>query len=128
MYISSEEIKEIRIALLIEFPNVKFQVKKNHSGSSGIVVNILNSPYDFSDFPYFDSNGYHDINIYHMHMYKDCKNFAVLERVLDIIKNSSKRKWFNKSESQSDYYRNKFGEAFYIDLGIGDHDKGYIQE
>ena len=40
MYISKEEIKEIRNALKKEFPNVKFQVKKNHKGSSGIVVNL----------------------------------------------------------------------------------------
>ena len=124
MYISSEDIKEIRIALKKEFPKVKFQVKKNHKGSTGVVVNILKSSYDFSDFPYYDPNSFHDVNIYHMNMYKDCKNFWLLERVLDIIKNASKRKWFNKSESQSDY----FYEAFYIDFGIGSHHKGYIQE
>jgi len=124
MYISKEEIKEIRNALKKEFPNVKFQVKKNHNGSSGIEVNILKSPYDFSDFPFFDPNSFNDINIYHMHMYKNCKNFEVLERILEIIKNGSERKWFNKSESQSDY----FYEAFYIDLGIGNYDKGYSYE
>ncbi len=124
MYISKEEIKEIRGALKKEFPNVKFQVKKNHIGSSGIEVNILKSSYDFSDFPFFDPKSFNDINIYHMHMYKNCKNFEVLERILKIIKNGSERKWFNKSESQSDY----FYEAFYIDLGIGNHDKGYNYE
>ena len=124
MYISTEEIKEIRNALKKEFPNVKFQVKKNHNGSSGVEVNILKSPYDFSDFPYFDPNSLNGINIYHMLNYKHCKNFKVLYKILTIIKTASKRKWFNRSESQSDY----FYEAFYIDLGIGNHDKGYNYE
>ena len=123
MYISSEDIKEIRIALKKEFPKVKFQVKKNHSGSSGVEVNILKSSYDFSDFPYFDPKSFNDINIYHMHMYKDCKNFWLLERVLDIIKNGSDNKHFDMSDTQSDY----FYQAFYIDFAIGNDDKGYVQ-
>ncbi len=124
MYISKEEIKEIRNALKKEFPNVKFKVKKNHKGSTGIEVNIVKSPYDFSDFPHFSYDRYNDVNIYHMHMYKNCKNFEVLERILEIIKNGSERKWFNKSESESDY----FYEAFYIDFSIGSADKGYSYE
>ena len=56
--------------------------------------------------------------------YKHLKNFKVLYKILTIIKNGSERKWFNKSESESDY----FYEAFYIDLGIGNHDKGYHYE
>ena len=121
MYIDKDQIKSIRVALKKAFPKVKFQVKKNHSGSSGVVVNILKSPYDFSDFPYFDPNSFNDINIYHMHMYKDCKNYKVLAKVLDIVKNASDNKWFDKSDTQSDY----FYQAFYIDFGIGNDDKGY---
>ena len=121
-YINKEHVKQIRESLKKAFPEIKFSVRKeNHSS---VYVSILKSPYDFSDFPFFDPNSFNDINIYHMNMYKDCKNFEVLERVLEIIKNGSKNKWVNKSESQSDY----FYESFYIDLGIGNHDKGYSYE
>ena len=121
MYINKDQIKSIRDALKKAFPKAKFQVKKNHNGSSGVVVNILKSPYDFGDFPHYNPNHCNDINIYHMHMYKDCKNYKVLARVLDIIKNASDTKWFDKSDTQSDY----FYQAFYIDFGIGNDDKGY---
>lgn len=115
-YINSEHVKQIRESLKKEFPETKFSVRKNDNIS--ICVSILKSPYDFSDLPHYRSDSHTSVNHFRV---PDCKHRRILEKVLEIIRTGSDRKWFDKSDSMTDY----FYTAFYIHLYVGHWEKGY---
>jgi hypothetical protein len=111
-YISADDVRCIRKALQARFKNTKFSVSKN-AHSSAVTVAILSAPDSFTD----DQNGVpftnRDINVYHLGNYKHSE---VLEEMLTIIKTASpKNQWYDKSDSQVDY----FHTAFYIHLTQG---------
>lgn len=114
-YIKTSEVKAVREELKKQFPNVKFSVR--HEDHTSIHVAIMKSDVDYSDIIWF---GYADINVYHIENYGVHTEF--LEKVLNIIKTAG-REWFDKSDSQTDY----FHTAFYIYLEIGKCNKPYMQ-
>jgi len=115
-YIKTEEVKQIREALKNKYPNIKWSITREHY--SNINVCILKSDIDFSD---IESSGYYRINHYHLDKYPE-HHQKLFNDIVDIIMNSSDRKWFDKSDSMSDY----FHVAFYFDLSIGKYAKPYI--
>tara|TARA_B100001094_G_scaffold271433_1_gene276712 strand:+ start:300 stop:770 length:471 start_codon:yes stop_codon:yes gene_type:complete len=115
-YINKEQVKQIRESLKKEFPEIKFSVRgENHSS---VYVSILKSPYDFSDIPHYRKDYYTSINHFHV---PDCKHRDIFEKILRIIKTGSEKTWFDNSDSMTDY----FHVAFYINLYVGHHEKGY---
>ena len=115
-YINKEQVKQIREALKKEFPEIKFSVRKENF--SGVYVSILKSPYDFSDLPHYRADYYTNVNHFRV---PDCIHRRLLENILNVIRTGSDRKWFDKSDSMTDY----FYTAFYIHLYVGHHEKGY---
>ena len=115
-FINKDQVKQIREALKKEFPEIKFSVRKeNHSS---VYVSILKSPYDFSDLPHYRPDYYTSVNHFHV---PDCVHRRMLEKIIMIVKTGSDRKWFDKSDSMTDY----FHVAFYIHLYVGHWEKGY---
>ena len=115
-FINKENVKQIREALKKEFPEIKFSVRKENFSS--VYVSILKSPYDFSDLPFFRQDSYTNVNHFRV---PDCVHRRLLEKILKVIKTGSDRKWFDKSDSMTDY----FHVAVYIHLYVGHHEKGY---
>ena len=115
-FINKENVKQIREALKKEFPEIKFSVRKENFSS--VYVSILKSPYDFSDLPFFRQDSYTNVNHFRV---PDCVHRRLLEKILKVIKTGSDRKWFDKSDSMTDY----FHVAFYIHLYVGHWEKGY---
>jgi len=107
-YINAQETAQIRNALKVAFPNMKFSVRKEHSIS--IHVAVLKGDLDLKD---------GQINEYYLDR---TSHPEFWEKVLEIIKTGSDRKWFNESDSQSDY----FHIAFYIHMRVGEWNKPYI--
>jgi hypothetical protein len=107
-YINAQETAQIRNALKVAFPTMKFSVRKQHSMS--LHVAVLKGNIDLQD---------GQINEYYL---DKTSHPDFWNQVLDIIKNGSDRKWFNESDSQSDY----FHIAFYIHMRVGEWNKPYI--
>jgi predicted ATP-binding protein involved in virulence len=114
-YINSEEVKQIRNKLKTEFPQLKFSVVNEHSMS--VSVSIMKSNIDFQDILKGDTDK--SINHYHIDQYG--KHKPMFLKMIDIIQNGSDKKWYNKSDSMTDY----FDVAFYFDLNIGRWDRPY---
>tara|TARA_B100000131_G_scaffold261021_1_gene257017 strand:- start:12 stop:497 length:486 start_codon:yes stop_codon:yes gene_type:complete len=115
-WITTEQVKEIRVALKNKFPEIKFSVRKEHGTS--VHVNILKSPYDFSYLNRFRPDGYTSISRYHI---PEGPHKNLFEEILEIILFGSSRKFYDNSDAQIDY----FDCAFYVNMGIGDWGKGY---
>ena len=116
-YITSGEVKQIREKLKKEFPKIKFSVTRDRH--TCIDVSILKSDIDFSDIKH---DGYFTVNEYYLHEYPE-HHKNLFTKIIDIIKNGSDRKWFDKSDIMTDY----FHTAFYFDLNIGKYGKPYIK-
>jgi hypothetical protein len=107
-YINAQETAQIRNALKIAFPTMKFSVRKEHSMALNVIV--LKGNIDLQD---------GQINEYHL---DETSHPEFWKQVLHIIKTGSDRKWFDESDSQSDY----FHIAFYIHMRVGDWKKPYF--
>jgi hypothetical protein len=122
-YISSSDVKAIRVELKRKFPKFKISVRKG-AGSSSVDVNVLSGPADFADCFYNDSK-YVNINQYYLENYPQSQN--MLREMIDIMKCAPHRaggdSWYDKSDTQVDY----FNTAFYLHLNIGQWDKPYTQ-
>ena len=117
-YITAEEVKQIREKLKKEFPKIKFSVTRDRH--TCINVSILKSDIDFSDIKH---DGYFTVNEYYLHEYQE-HHKNLFTKIIDIIKNGSDRKWFDKSDIMTDY----FHTAFYFYLNIGKYGKPYIKQ
>lgn len=115
-FINKDQVKQIREALKKEFPEIKFSVRKENYSS--VHVTILKSPYNFSDLPNYRPDSATSVNHFYV---PDCVHRRMFEKILMIIKTGSDRKWFDKSDSMTDY----FHVAFYIHLYVGHWEKGY---
>ena len=115
-YINKDQVKQIRESLKKEFPEIKFSVRKENYSS--VHVTILKSPYNFSDLPNYRPDSSTSVNHFRV---PDCVHRRLFEKILMIIKTGSDRKWFDKSDSMTDY----FHVAFYIHLYVGHWEKGY---
>lgn len=115
-YISTSEVKRIREALKVAFPEFKFGVRKVHGGLS-VGVTIVSGPLDLSpDFTHGD--GYAQINQYHLDKYE----YGAFYQAIDmIIRRAPVREYYNRSEPMIDY----FDVAFYYDIHIGNWNKPY---
>tara|TARA_B100000073_G_C23377152_1_gene429460 strand:- start:53 stop:538 length:486 start_codon:yes stop_codon:yes gene_type:complete len=115
-WITTEQVKEIRVALKNRFPEIKFSVRRERGSS--VHVNILKSPYDFSYVNRFRPDCHTSINRYHL---PEGPHKKLFEEILEIILFGSSRKFYDNSDAQIDY----FDTAFYVNMGIGDWGKGY---
>lgn len=125
-YISAENTKQIRNALKEVFKDtgIKFGVKK--FGHSSVTVTLLEGP----DFPtareYCQKEcsngiGYYDVNPYWYRKNMLSIECDIMDKVIEVIKIGSSRKYFDKSDIQTDY----FFKAFYFDITIGKFQKPY---
>jgi hypothetical protein len=121
-YISAQDVKAIRDELKATFPKFKFGVRKGYEGSS-VDVTIKQGPVDFAEVFTQGRGAYAQINEYHLYNYGKYQTF--FEQVLEIIKcapaRAGGRAWFDKSDSQIDY----FHIAYYIHLNVGEWDEPY---
>lgn len=117
-YISAEDVKRIRNAIKIAFPEFKFSVRKD--GYLGVYVSFVSGPVDFNDVMRDKDSGYCQINEYWLQNYG--QHQALFEAVLKIIKMAPEKQWYNNSDAQIDY----FDTAFYIHMQIGNWNKPYV--
>ena len=119
-YISTEDVKKIRVALKNEFgKKLKFGVRKSPSHSS-VGVTIKSGTVDFSDIMgTTDFDKYVQVNHYHLGNYGVHK--SLFEKIIEIIKTAPSKEWYNNSDAMIDY----FDVAFYFDLNVGEWDKPY---
>ena len=119
-YISTEDVKKIRVALKNEFgKKLKFGVRKSAGGHS-VGVTIKSGTVDFSDI--MRNNNFYDqvqVNQYHLQNYGVHK--SLFEKIVEIIKTAPSNKWYDNSDAMIDY----FDVAFYFDLNVGDWDNPY---
>jgi len=119
-YISTEDVKKIRVALKNEFgKKLKFGVRKSPSCHS-VGVTIKSGTVDFSDIMgTTDFDKYVQVNQYHLGNYGVHK--SLFKKIVEIIKTAPSNKWYNNSDPMTDY----FDVAFYFDLNVGEWDKPY---
>ena len=119
-YISTEDVKKIRVALKNEFgKKLKFGVRKSPSHHS-VSVTIKSGTVDFSDI--MRKNNFYDqvqVNQYHLQNYGVHK--SLFEKIVEIIKTAPSNKWYDNSDAMIDY----FDVAFYFDLNVGDWNNPY---
>ena len=119
-YISTEDVKKIRVALKNEFgKKLKFGVRKS-SGGHSVGVTIKSGTVDFSDI--MRNNNFYDqvqVNQYHLQNYGVHK--SLFEKIVEIIKTAPSKEWYNNSDPMIDY----FDVAFYFDLNVGDWNNPY---
>ena len=117
-YINAKEVKQIREELKKQYPDIKWSVSKEDSRN--VNVCMLEGNIDFSD---IETTGYFSINEYHLYKHPE-HHQKLFNNIIDIIKTSSDRKWFDESDSMTDY----FHTAFYFDLSVGKYQKPYINK
>lgn len=120
-FISTAEVKAIRLQLKAKFPDFKFSIRREHHSS--VKVAIVKGDVDFSS--ELDSRGFTSIN----HYYPDRYNEEIGKLVTEIKKIIHKapgtveggNEWYDNSDSMRDY----FDTAFYFDINVGTRDKPY---
>ena len=147
-YIGAKETAQIRKKLKAKFPDWKFSVVCRHH--TGVDVSIMAGPVDFYNEkvadnstsgvfhkclesgqyvnvrkkePFFTGNeqarGHKGINHYFCGQHG--KYEKLFKEILEIILYGSDRKWFDDSDSQTDY----FHTAFYVNMQVGKWDRPY---
>ena len=117
-YISTEDVKKIRVALKTEFgKKLKFAVRKSPSHHS-VGVTIKSGTVDFSDIM---RNPNEQVQVNHYHLGNYCVHKSLFEKIIEIIKTAPSKKWYNNSHAMIDY----FAVAFYYDLNVGDWNNPY---
>ena len=115
-YISATEVKRIREALKMAFPDFKFGVRKQDGGLS-VGVKIVSGPIDLSA-DCSHGNGYAQLNHYYLN---DTVNSEFFQAIHNIVKNAPVDKHYDESEPQTDY----FHCAYYYHIHIGAWNKPY---
>ena len=115
-YISATEVKRIREALKMAFPDFKFSVRKQDGGLS-VGVDIVSGPIDLSD-DCSHGNGYAQLNHFYLGNYVHTDFYKAIQ---NIVKNAPERKHYDNSDSQTDY----FDCAYYYHIHIGAWNKPY---
>ena len=117
-YISTEDVKKIRVALKNEFgKKLKFGVRKSAGGHS-VNVTIKSGTVDFSDIM---RNTYDQVQVNQYHLQNYGVHKSLFEKIVEIIKTAPSKKWYNNSDAMIDY----FDVAFYFDLNVGDWNNPY---
>jgi hypothetical protein len=132
-YITTAEVKEIRLALKVKFgKKFKFSVTQRDGGLA-VKVAIMSGPADFSnlwasktkeDYGY----GYKNINPYHITEKNYGDQVELFNEIHTIIKTAPAKaeggsEYFDHSDSMTDY----FHVAYYYDIQVGKWDKPYTQ-
>ena len=134
-YISTDEVKAVRVALKERFKNkLKFSVRREHYSS--LNVSIISGEINFfdgslnrkdpwhADAPAHEFDGHEQINNYYPENYG--KHATLFEDIVNIMKTApgtieGGRKWYDKSDAMTDY----FDTAYYTNLSIGKWNKPY---
>jgi hypothetical protein len=133
-YITTAEVKEIRLALKKEFgKKFKFSVSRRDGGLA-VSVAIMAGEIDFSKLwdgkaPEDYGYGYQSINEYHITEKNYGEHVALFKTIDGIIRKAPAnaeggREYFDKSDSMTDY----FHTAFYYDMQVGKWDRPYVQQ
>ena len=130
-YISTDDVKKIRVALKNEMPQYKFSVVRDWHGS--VTISMMKGP-AFAEFEYFDryageykkgtlgqNDGYDQINTYHTGDFYGKENAKIFDKIVQIAKTAPTKKWYDDSDAMTDY----FDTAFYIHLNVGKFGKDY---
>ena len=118
-YISTEDVKKIRVALKNEFgKKLKFGVRKSPSHHS-VSVTIKSGTVDFSDI--MRNNTYEQVQVNQYHLQNYGVHKSLFEKIVEIIKTAPSNKWYDNSDAMIDY----FDVAFYFDLNVGDWNNPY---
>ena len=118
-YISTEDVKKIRVALKNEFgKKLKFGVRKS-SGGHSVGVTIKSGTVDFSDL--MKNNTYDQIQVNQYHLQNYGVHKSLFEKIVEIIKTAPSNKSYDNSDAMIDY----FDVAFYFDLNVGDWNNPY---
>ena len=130
-FIQTNEVQEIRKELKATFPNLRFSVKKHHN--SEVTVAIMKGDIDFTDVfaDHSVTTGvriqqHAQINHYWIDENHTPEHAEIFHKIVEIIKTAPAKadggeEWFDKSDSQSDY----FHTAFYFNVHVGQWDKPY---
>jgi hypothetical protein len=132
-YITTPEVKEIRLALKEKFgKKFKFSVTRRDGGLA-VNVAIMSGTTDLSSLWANKSEtdyGYGYTNINHFHITEenygdDVKLFQEIDTIIRTApaKAEGGRAYFDDSDSQTDY----FHVAYYYDIEVGKYDKPYTQ-
>ena len=126
-YISTADVKKIRVALKEKFPAYKFSVRKDNN--IAVAVNVMKGPafkpyeehdrYENTRYMRDLNNGNFNINHHYLDRYGENEEF--FEEVVKIIKTAPNDAWYDNSDMQIDY----FDTAYYIHLKVGKWDKDY---
>ena len=134
-YISTDEVKAVRVALKERFKNkLKFSVRREHYSS--LNVSIVSGEINFFDGSLNRKDKYHpdavghvfdgheQINEYYPEYYG--KHEMLIAEIINIMKTAPAnvkggRAWYDNSDAMTDY----FDTAYYTHLNIGKWDKPY---
>ena len=134
-YISTDEVKAVRVALKERFKNkLKFSVRREHYSS--LNVSIISGEINFYDgsldredrhnpnAPVNKFDGHEQINEYYPENYG--KHKALFEDIVSIMKTAPAsieggRAWYDNSDAMIDY----FDTAFYTNISVGKWNKPY---
>ena len=134
-YISTEEVKAVRVALKESFKNkIKFSVRREHYSS--LNVSIISGEINFFDGSLNRKDKYHpdavghvfdgheQINEYYPEYYG--KHEMLIAEIINIMKTAPAnvkggRAWYDNSDAMIDY----FDTAYYTHLNIGKWNKPY---
>jgi len=114
-YIGTEQVAQIRKTLKVEFPEIKFSVRREHYSKVNVV--ILQSPYEFLPAEKMSNGGgYMGVNQYWFktHGYN---HVDVLDRIIKICNTGN----HDNSDIMTDY----FDVGWYFDLSLGTWEKPY---
>jgi hypothetical protein len=134
-YISTDEVKAVRVALKERFKNkLKFSVRREHYSSLNVSIisgeiNFYDGSLDYEDrhnpnAPSHKFDGHEQINEYYPENYG--KHKALFEDIVGIMKTAPAsidggRAWYDNSDAMIDY----FDTAFYTNISVGKWNKPY---
>jgi len=134
-YISTDEVKAVRVALKERFKNkLKFSVRREHYSSLQVSIvsgeiNFYDGSLDYEDrhnpnAPSHKFDGHEQINEYYPENYG--KHKTLFEDIVGIMKTAPAnikggRAWYDNSDAMIDY----FDTAYYTNISIGKWNKPY---
>ena len=124
-YISTEEVRAIRVALKDKFGPKGFKFGVRNANQMEAIVTVLCGPTNFDDI--LKGKECVQINHYYMDAYGQHETF--FKEIETIIKTAPAtvnggRGWYDNSDVQTDY----FDVAYYYSMRIGAWDKPYVQK
>jgi hypothetical protein len=134
-YISTDEVKAVRVALKERFKNkLKFSVRREHYSSLQVSIvsgeiNFYDGSLDYEDrhnpnAPSHKFDGHEQINEYYPENYG--KHKTLFEDIVGIMKTAPAnikggRAWYDNSDAMIDY----FDTAYYTNISVGKWNKPY---